>query len=287
MTRDPKAAEGKGSSGSSSSSHGENPCHPRQTIIRRQMPNPSYLNQVGRDVAGELPDPATLQHQKTKKPKVKAEKVHTSWSQGKGAGEGLGGTRARGALRMNPHGLRRGLPENKTVSPRPEAMGKLLGWARKGRRQRTLCIPPSTSLFPLSSEPARNGSLQASLKAHLPLACCLSWGGRPPRPSAVRAGQASCLRPAGQNHVPSPGSGAGVTRGQTFSGVSALLGWRRGPRARRGAGVGGTVLAARGQRAAALFFVTGTKYCHPVLLSIHEESTSYSNKRFPLRKQQL
>lgn len=133
---------------------------------------------------------------KTKKPKVKAEKVHTSWSQGVGAGEGSGATRARGALRMNPRGLRRGLPENKTVSPRPEAMGKLLGWARKGRRQRTLCIPPSTSFFPLSSEPARNGSLQASLKAHLPLACCLSWGGRPPRPSAVPAGQASCLQPA-------------------------------------------------------------------------------------------
>lgn len=200
MTQDPKAAEGKGSSGSLSSSHGENPCHPRQTIIRRQMPNPSYLNQVGKDVAGELPDPATLQHQRvipqTKKPKVKAEKVHTSWSQGMGAVEGSGGTRARGALRMNPHGLRQGLPENKTVSPRPEAMGKLLGWARKGRRQRTLCIPPSTSLFPLSSEPARNGSLQASLKAHLSLACCLSWGGRPPRPSAVPVGQASCLRPA-------------------------------------------------------------------------------------------
>lgn len=228
----------------------------------------------------------TRPHSSTKKPKVKAEKVHTSWSQGMGAGEGLGGTRARGALRMNPYGLRRGLPENKMVPPRPEAMGKLLGWARKGRRQRTLCIPPSASLFPLSSEPARNGSFQASLKAHLPLACCLSWGGRPPRPSAVPAGQASCLR-AGQSHVPSPGSGAGVTRGETFSGVSALLGWRRGPRARRGAGVGGQCWLPEGQRAAALFFVTGTKYCHPVLLSIHEESTSYSNKRFPLRKQQL
>lgn len=197
MTQDPKAAEGKGSSGSSSSSHGENPCHPRQTVIRRQMPNPSYLNQVGRDVAGELPDPATLQHQKTKKPKVKAEKVHTSWSQGKGAGEGSGGTRAPGSP---PHEPSRAQARS---SRKQDGVSKTGGdgetsWLGKERETPANALHPSlrlsfSTVLRASEKWQPPGLPKSTLASRL-----LPLLGRPP-PQALRGScRPSQLPPAGQ-----------------------------------------------------------------------------------------
>lgn len=174
---------------------------------------------------------------------------------------------------MNLSGPGPGLPENKMVCPRPETMGKCLGWARNGRCQRTLCIPPS-SLFFHCRRSQQEMAASGFPKSTLPL----SGGGRPPGSPRGEAWRFPQAKPAASTRL-----WGGMTRGQTFSGVSALRGGRTGPRARRGAGAGGRCRLPGGQRAAALFSVPETKHCRPVLLSIHGESTFYSNKHFSPR----